>query len=150
MGDEQEAPMERSGLRSHLSGTVPISIALHLAALLLFLIIPLTANMILPDPSPHLPDYFPVAPMPPPPEVLRVRPPSAAPARDVATNPALAPTTAPSAITEEAARPGVPVLDAASFAGGTSSLGELITTQRPVLPAPEPPRPVAQVRAADL
>ena len=43
--------MERSGLRSHLSGSVPISIALHLVALLLFLIIPLTANMILPDPA---------------------------------------------------------------------------------------------------
>ena len=31
-GDDWRAPMERSGLRSHLSGSVPISIALHLVA----------------------------------------------------------------------------------------------------------------------
>ena len=30
--------MERSGLRSHLSGSLPISIAVHLVAVLLFLI----------------------------------------------------------------------------------------------------------------
>ena len=142
--------MERSGLRSHLSGTVPISIGLHLAALLLFLIIPLTANMILPDPATNPPDWIRVAPMPPPPPLQRVRPATAAPVRDAATNPVLAPTTAPSAIPEEVAPPGVPVLDASSFANGTSSLGEVIPNQRPVVPPPDPPRPVAQVRVADL
>lgn len=142
--------MERSGLRSHLSGTVPISIALHLAALLLFLIIPLTANMILPDPATNLPEYMRVAPMPPPPPVMRLRPPTTAPVRDAAANPALAPTTAPSAITDEVAPRGVPVLDASSLTGGTESLGELITTPRTVAAPPDPPRPVAQVRVADL
>src|SRR5436190_131864 len=152
MGDEQEAPMERSGLRSHLSGTVPISIALHLAALLLFLIIPLTANMILPDPSPHLPDYFPVAPMPPPPPVAPVRPPTAAPAPDATTNPALAPTSAPSSITEERALPDVPELGAISGVGGSGSAppGELISERPPVAPPAQPPRPAAPVRVADL
>jgi len=144
--------MERSGLRSHLSGTVPISIALHLAALLLFLIIPLTANMILPDPSPHLPDYFPVAPMPPPPPVAPVRPPTAAPAPDATMNPALAPTSAPSSITEERALPDVPELGAISGVGGSGSAppGELISERPPVAPPAQPPRPAAPVRVADL
>jgi protein TonB len=144
--------MERSGLRSHLSGTVPISIGLHLAALLLFLIIPLTANMVLPDPAAHLPDYMRVAPMPPPPPVERVRPPTAAPAPDATTNPALAPTTAPPAITPEAPLPGVPDVGAISGVGGSGSapLGELITTRPAVVPPPEPSRPVSQVRVADL
>ena len=144
--------MDRSGLRSHFSGTVPISIGLHLAALLLFLIIPLTANMILPDPATHLPDYMRVAPMPPPPPVARVRPPTAAPAPDATTNPALAPTTAPPAITPEPELPGVPELGAVSGVGGSGAalLGELISERPPVVPPPQPPRPAAPVRVADL
>ena len=44
--------------RAILSGSVPISIAVHLGAVLVFVIIPLTANMILPDPAEHVPDYM--------------------------------------------------------------------------------------------
>jgi periplasmic protein TonB len=144
--------MERSGLRSHLSGTVPISIALHLVALLLFLIIPLTANMILPDPAADLPEYMRVAPMPPPPPVVRVRPPTTAPALDTPTNAALTPTSAPPAITPEPPLPGVPEVGAISGVGGSGSapFGEVITTRPTIVPPPEPPRPVTQVRVADL
>ena len=40
--------MERQGLRCHLTGAVPVSIGLHLVALFLFLVIPLTAKIVLP------------------------------------------------------------------------------------------------------
>src|SRR5689334_11591019 len=116
--------MERSGLRSHLSGTVPISIGLHIVALLLFLIIPLTANMVLPDLAMPVPEYTPVAPMPPPPPVARVRPPSAAPVREAAANPALAPTSAPEKLEPQYTPPGVPVVDAGGFVPGAQSIGE--------------------------
>ena len=76
--------MARAGLRSHLSGSVPISIGLHLVAVILFLIIPLTANIEMPDPAMSLPDYMPTAPMPPPPPAAPMRP-AAAPAANPAT-----------------------------------------------------------------
>jgi periplasmic protein TonB len=142
--------MARSALRSHLSGSVPISIALHLFALLLFLIIPLTANMILPDPAAHLPDYMRVAPMPPPPPAVRARPPSAAPTPNAPTNPDLAPTTAPDAIKPEGAPPAVPDLGMPPGVGVPDGVG-LVIGDRPVLvQPPDPPRPAGPVRVADL
>ena len=71
--------MVREGLRRYLTGSVPISIGLHLFALFLFLVIPLTANIVLPMVSVDLPEYVRLAPMPPPPEVA---PP--APRREIA------------------------------------------------------------------
>ncbi len=59
--------MARDGLRGHLSGSVPISIAAHLAALLLLLIIPLAADVALPTPASDMPDYVRLVPLPPPP-----------------------------------------------------------------------------------
>src|SRR4029077_10626454 len=96
--------MERSGLRSHLSGSVPISIALHLVALLVFVVIPLTANMILPDPSSHLPEYMRVAPIPPPPPA-ELAPSRTSPTPTRASDPTLAPTTAPDTIESETTTP---------------------------------------------
>ena len=144
--------MARAGLRSHLSGSVPISIALHLGALLLFLIIPLTANKILPDPASHLPDYMRVAPMPPPPAV-RVH--SAAPtAPHAAMNPDAAPTVAPPSIKPETAAPGplgiVPDIGIPSTAGVPEGI-DLLTGGSPVIvQPPDPPRPGGPVRVADL
>src|SRR6266700_4154225 len=60
--------MARDGLRGHLSGSVPISIAAHLAALLLLLIIPLAADVALPTPASDMPDYVRLVPVPPPPD----------------------------------------------------------------------------------
>jgi periplasmic protein TonB len=140
--------MERSGLRSHLSGSLPISIAVHLVAVLLCLIIPLTASIELPDPAWHVPDYMPVAPAPPPP-VARV-PSATAPTPNAATNPDLAPTSAPDAIKPEAALPGPPDLGLPPGAGVPEGLG-IIATDKPVaMQAPEPPRPAVPVRVADL
>ena len=144
--------MAREGLRSHLSGSVPISIAFHLVALVLLLIIPLAAEMILPVPATELPDYIRVAPMPPPPAVrLRTAPRDASTATD--RNQPSAPTAAPPSIIPEAASPG-PVSDVVLpdfSAGGTpfpgvmTGGGGLVAIQ-----VPEPPRPSGPVRAADL
>jgi protein TonB len=141
--------MERSGLRSHLSGSVPISIALHLVVVLLVLIIPLTASIELPDPAWHVPDYMPATPAPPPPAV--VRPPSAAtPTPTAPTNPAIAPTTAPDAIKPEVAPPGPPDLGLPPSPGVPDGIG-IMTTDKPIIiTPPEPPRQVAPVRVADL
>jgi protein TonB len=141
--------MARTGLRGHLSGTVPISIALHLVGLLLILIIPLTANILLPDPAAHLPDYMRVAPMPPPPPALRVRA-AAAPSPQPAINPGLAPTVAPSAIVPETGAPG-PVPDVGATTDGVpGGIGTPAGGPPLVVPPPDPPRPNVPVRVADL
>ena len=144
--------MERSGLRSHLSGSVPISIVLHLVVLLLFLIIPLTATLELPDRPWRVDDYIPASAVPPPPPPALARMPSRAAmlTADAPTNPAIAPTTAPDAINPETAPPGVPdigvpVGDGVADGAGLVSVGKPIVVQ-----APEPPRPAAPVRVADL
>jgi protein TonB len=143
--------MERSGLRSHLSGSVPISIALHLVALLVFVVIPLTANMILPDPASHLPEYMRVAPMPPPPPAiptpLRT---SSAPAQ--VSDSTLAPTVAPNTIEPETTPPGtVSDPNAIPSLGGISDgLGSVVGGAPVAVQAPEPPRPSGPLRLADL
>jgi protein TonB len=141
--------MARAGLRSHLSGSVPISIALHLVALLLFLIIPLTANIVLPDPASHLPEYMRVAPMPPP--AARVRS-SSAPPRERPVNAYTgAPTAAPNAIAPEAAPPGaIPDIGLPSTGGVPDGTGLLTGASPVVVPPPDPPRPTGPVRVADL
>jgi protein TonB len=141
--------MERSGLRSHLSGSVPISIAVHLVALLLFLIIPLTANMILPDPASHLPDYMRVAPMPPPPVARAPR--AAAPTRNAPMNQDNAPTRAPDSIHPETAPPGTtPDLGMPPSVGVGDGVGLLPNENSLVVRPPDPPRPSGPVRVADL
>jgi len=142
--------MARSGLRSHLSGSVPVSIALHLVALSLLLIIPLTANMILPDPATNLPDYMRVAPMPPPPPAVRIRPassPTPQPAMETSTTPIVA----PSSIEPETERPGiVPDLGMPPRDGVPVGLDLPVTGKPIVVQVPEPPRPSGPVRVADL
>ena len=143
--------MERTGLRSHLSGSVPISIALHLVAVFLFLIIPLTANMVLPDPASHLPEYMRVAPMPPPPPVARVVAPNAAP-RTQPSNPDLAPTVAPDTIEPELA-PANPFPDVGaipSVGGVPGGVGVVVTAPPVPVAPPDPPRQSGPVRVADL
>ena len=144
--------MERSGLRSHLSGSVPISIALHLVAVFLFLIIPLTANMILPDPASHLPEYMRVAPMPPPPPVVPA-PSRTAPAPTQARPSDGVPTEAPTAIRRETERPGIVPPDISGLAPGagfSDGLGLIVGTPAMPVPRPDPPRPSGPVRVADL
>jgi protein TonB len=141
--------MERQGLRSHLSGSVPISIALHLVAILVFLIIPLTAvDVAMLVPYTELPEYIRAIPAPPPPPV-HVPP---APRSAAAPQPAFStiPTTAPSAIKPEVV-PGpvsdVPVADVGAIPSG---IGAITSVAPPRIVAPPPPKPAGPVRVADL
>jgi protein TonB len=142
--------MAREGLRSHLSGSVPISIAFHLGALLLVFIIPLTAEVLLPIPAIDLPDYIRVAPMPPPP-VVRIRntaPTSAVPDRAETFLPV--PTKAPTSIGAEVPTPGEDIGALPSMAGTPEGIGLVGESRSIVVQPPEPPRPVGPVRVADL
>jgi len=58
--------MAREGLRSHLSGSVPISIVAHLVVLLVLVVIPL-GNSVLPIPVTAMPSFVMAAALPPPP-----------------------------------------------------------------------------------
>ncbi len=144
--------MGRDGLRSHLSGTLPISIAVHVAALLALFIIPLAADVVLPIVQVSLPDYVRAAAVPPPPPVA-IRPastPSSALRPDSAP---LAPTTAPSAITPETAAPsaviGPPGVETSN--GLPPDAGGLSTGLPPSIPPPPvPAKPAGPVRAGDL
>lgn len=142
--------MARDGLRSHLSGSVPISIAAHLAVLLLILIVPLAADIALPTPETELPEFIRVAPTPPTPPPARA-PMARRPLVSAAADTSLAPTEAPSSIKPESAPPGprldVPVgLETGLPAGlGTDATGLSVIPG----PTPDPPRP-ATVRVAQL
>ena len=135
-----------------LTPAVPISIALHLVALLLFLIIPLTANMILPDPASHLPEYMRAASIPPPPPPAARPRPETAPTPTPTTDRETVPTRAPDTIHPETDRPAqVPDVGAIAQAGGfPGDTGLLPVAPVVVLPPPDPPRPSGPVRVADL
>jgi protein TonB len=143
--------MDRAGVRSRLSGTVPISIGVHIFLLLVLLIAPLTATLDLPDPAAHLPEYMLVAaPPPPPPPPARSAFPAAGMARDAAAP--RAPVSAPDAIHAETAGPvpaglpdtGVP-LD-----GIPDGLGLATAVHPAIPPVAEAARPASPVRLADL
>lgn len=142
--------MAREGLRGHLSGSVPISIGLHLVALLLFPIIPLVADVSLPRVWVDLPDYVRLAPMPPPPAAtVPVARPQANPGPAVN----LAPTTAPRTIEPEGPErpPALPVGDPTLSSGLPEGLGILPQIGPSiVMPPPEPPRAAGPVRVAQL
>jgi len=143
--------MEQKGLRSHLTGTLPISIAIHAAVLLALVGIPLVANVVVPTVVVTLPDYVRVAPMPPPPVVVAVRPPSTSPSTQQPDSAPQVPTRAPDSIAPERAftSPGPEVPGAVSgFPGdeGAVPLGTAITAQ----PPPDPPKPAGPVRVGEL
>ena len=144
--------MAPAGLRRYLSGSVPISIGLHLLALFLVFVIPLTANIVLPMVTVELPDYVRLAPLPPPPAVAVVTPRRTT---DPVPNPALAPTVAPTKINEEVLPPptepfgGVATPGAVPGVGGTpGGIGAAVPPPT-VVAAPPPPK-AGPVRAADL
>jgi len=143
--------MAREGLRRYLSGSVPISIALHLVALLLCVVIPLTAKIVLPVVSVEIDDYVRLAPMPPPPEVAVAPPPRAS--STPAPNPALAPTSAPQSIKPESNDPppiGAIGIDPNGLPPGVG-VGTSVGLTSPVqILAPPPPKPSGPVRVADL
>jgi periplasmic protein TonB len=141
--------MERKGLRSHLTGTVPISIAIHLVALMMLIVIPLVANVVIPTVSVSLPDYVRVV-MPPPPAVA-MRPPAGTSPAPLDTS-SLAPTHAPDTIGPErsVAPPGLEIPGAVGISPGDAGATTVGPTVPPPPPPPDPPKQLGPVRLADL
>ena len=146
--------MARNGLRSHLSGSLPISIAVHAVALLAVFVIPLVANVVVPTVMVTLPDYVRVAPAPPPPEI--VSPPRAAaqveraPTETAATIPIEAPPTIEPERETRPAYPIGPVAPDSSAIGDPGGLPNGLMSAGPPPRPPDPPRPAGPVRVADL
>jgi periplasmic protein TonB len=145
--------MATEGLRRHLTGAVPISIALHLVALFMFLAIPLTARIVLPMVAVELPEYVRLAPMPPPPEVASPPRPRSA-ATQPSPDPATAPTSAPATIQPETVEPRpTGTVDVPDSTGGLPpGMGGLPNTgvTSPVIVPPPPEKPSGPIRVAQL
>jgi periplasmic protein TonB len=142
--------MARAGVRRYLTGSVPISVGLHLLALFLVFVIPLTANLVLPMVSVELPEYVRLAPMPPPPDVT-VAPRASS---DRVPSQPQAPTQAPPSLVDEPVEPpiyGPPVsLDTTGgFQPGATGVGTRIDPPT-VLISPPVQKPAGPVRVADL
>jgi protein TonB len=143
--------MARVGLRSHLSGSVPISIAAHLVVLLLLLIVPLAADIALPMLEKDRPEFMRVAPPPPPPP-----PPAPAlvprhPVTTTMTDLIVPPTSAPPSIQPETPA-SAPQFDVSIGSGPLGPGGPGIDTGMVTIAPPpplDPPR-AATVRVAQL
>ena len=142
--------MAREGLRSHLSGSVPVSIVLHLVVLLVLVVIPLV-DLVVPIPAMTMQTYVLAAPLPPPPAVLRrFAPPSPTPS---ASGP-VAPTRAPDTITPEPADTTPAIATSGAVEGALPGVGvEGGVGPPPPLPppiVPEPPHASGPIRVAQL
>jgi len=139
-------------LPARLTGTLPVSVAVHLVALILLFVVPLVADMPLPSPVTSLPDYVRAIPVPAPPPAPR--PAAAAVARPAPARSAdAAPTTAPASILPEAAAPatGEPAIEGGVPWGVAGGVPNLTVGAAPIdLPPPPPPKPAGPVRVAEL
>src|SRR3954454_21058962 len=148
----QEVTMARDGLRGHLSGSLPISVAVHLVVLLTLFAVPLIGNIIVPTVMATAPGYMLAAPAPPPPELV-VRSVPQPPQNTATDTPAPIPTTAPTAILPErdarSFNPEVAPPDSTAIGNAVGvplGLGAYAPPPRP----PNPPKPSGPVRVADL
>jgi protein TonB len=142
--------MAPQGLRSHLSGSVPISIAVHVVVLLVLVVIPLV-DIVLPMPAAMMPSYVMAAPLPPPPPA-----PAPHPVQPVARSESseAAPVRAPDRIAPDAPSPPA-VVPNGTIDGIPDGLGADGLFGPPavpvVVPLPDPPRPqTGPIRAAQL
>jgi protein TonB len=143
--------MAREGLRSHLSGSVPISIVAHLVVLLVLVVIPLT-DIVLPSPLREMRSFVraEALPVPPAPEP---RPVSAPRTANPAPSHPVAPVTAPDRIEPEAPAAPPSIATDTDVPGGIgigdpAGIGTLATPAP--LPPPDPPKPQGPVRVAEL
>jgi protein TonB len=130
--------------------SLPVSIAVHLAALVLVFVVPLATPVALSVPASPLPPFVKAAAIPPPPappraassRVAQSARPSVAPTiAPTAIAPDIDPASAPSAITDPFGSAGPPV-DADAFGAGMESV---------VMPSPpQAPRPAGPVHVAEL
>jgi protein TonB len=142
--------MSPDGLRGHLLGSVPISIAAHFGVLILLLVIPLAADVALPLPERGLPEFVQVTSVPPPPAFV---PAAQRPAPPLVPSPSVAPLVAPASIVPEpAVAPGPQFAVSSGPPGGwAAGMGEIggVTPPAPV-PIVEAPRPNVPLRVALL
>jgi periplasmic protein TonB len=143
------APPDRRGLRSHLSGSVPVSIVVHLVLLLVLVVIPLASDIMLPLPLGPIDSWVLAAPAPPPPDVVLRSARSSA--NSVSPAPII-PTKAPDTIAPDPPAPQafVPV---GAVEGGLPSGFGVEGGLPPLIEAPvppSPPLPQGPVRAAQL
>lgn len=144
--------MERQPLGSHLSGSVPISIAVHVVLVLLVVIVPLTVDPSTIAIASGIEDYVRTVPLPPPPPDAAPRAPRVAATRPVDVS--VAPASAPASITAEASTsPAPPDVGIPSGIGnGTADLGAIGSNigQPVAIRLPDLPRQAGPVRVADL
>src|SRR5262245_6698535 len=142
--------MAREQLRSHLSGSVPVSIGVHLVVLLVLVVIPLV-NVVVPTPLKTMDSFVLAAPLPPPPSLPPPRP-VVSPASPRTSE--AVPVSAPETIGPEppSAAPFTPI--GAVDTGLPPGVGVPESVGPPVaVPAPPPEFPRSQtgpVRAAQL
>lgn len=141
--------MLRNRLRVRLLGTVPISIAVHLVAIVFLVIIPVVADVTPPLPNEVTPSFVRAAAVPPAPGVLH---PAHAARAPLAARTTPAPTTAPPTIVREPVVPDVPASDVQSGIPGTDGapFGTAVSAGAPPSRPPAPPPPAGPVRAAQL
>ena len=138
-------------LGTRLSGTLPVSVAVHLLIFGLVLVVPLVADMTIPAIVVSTPAYVRALPVPAPPPPARERTPSARQPSPSST--AYAPVVAPTGITPErdVAAPDVPEIEGAIGTGVGLDVGVVVRDAPRVLEAAPPAaRPAAAVRVADL
>ena len=141
--------MAPAGLRSRLSGSVPVSIVVHLVLLLVLVVIPLM-DIALPIPAGMMPSYVLAAPLPPPPGAVPRPAPSPTSAR-VATP---VPRNAPDEILPERSSPDSFTPLGTIEEGPPAAFGVIGDVGPPAAPPqvpPDPPAPPAgPVRVAEL
>ena len=139
--------MARNPLRGHLSGSVPVSIAIHFVILLAVLIVPLGAGLtdLIALPAPPLQAaYMKALPVPPPPAVAVRRISRSTPASTLSASPV----TAPARLEPESGPAiGAPEIPGAVTAGVPGGLGGAVPV---IAPAVAPPPPAATIRVGQL
>jgi periplasmic protein TonB len=130
--------------------SLPVSIAVHLAALVLLFIVPLAAPVLMSVPASPLPPFIKAAAIPPPP----APPPPAVASRLPPSAPVSAsPTVAPPAIVPELERPIPPsaITDPFGISGAPIDAAGVGVATKPIeMPPPPPPRPTGPVRVGEL
>ena len=130
--------------------SLPVSIAVHLAALVLLFVVPLAAPVGLAVPASPLPPYIKAAAIPPPP----APPPTAVANRVSPATPSLAPTVAPTEILPQVERAVAPsaITDPFGVEGGPIDTGAIGDPAKTIeLPPPPPaPRPSGPVHLGEL
>jgi protein TonB len=135
---------------NRLSGSLPVSIAVHLGVLLLVLVIPLTAQIALPIPASAMDAYIRATPAPPPPPAPPVRAPATR-----APEAARVPLEAPRAIVpEREVAPLRPTMEGGLEVGPPGAIGiptkDVGGLPPPPPSPPPPPKPQGPVRVGEL